>query len=385
MEKSDPCKGRAATSSVRIMPKLVGSGLMSIVSIAIALLIGELAVRTLYPQQLGIWTYTRDGLTLHLPNMSQHSQRFGYDIKTNSLGMRDREHKIKKAESVFRILVLGDSFMEALQVKFEDSFASLLEIRLRNEVGRSVEVINASVSGWGTDDELTYLMREGLKMDPDLIIVAMTLHNDVNDNLLEEYHSFQGGRLYQRPVSLVPWPSFALLKVKEWLAANSHMYQVFLRANRINWASAEAKNLDSHVIDLLRRIPTKRMEFGWSMTQQLFEKIMVAGRSNNATVVVVLLPLYVQVYPDGLGAVLKTFNLREEEIDRLKPQELMMNFGRTIKLPVLDLLPIFWDAKARCNCSLYVEGDGHWNEEGHKVAAGGVADKILTNGWVPSN
>lgn len=381
MEKSDSWK---AISSARFMPRLVASGLLSIVSIAFALLIGELALRTLNPQQLGIWSYTRDGLMLHLPNMIQHSLRFGYDIETNSLGMRDREHKIKKAESVFRILVLGDSFMEALQVKFEDSFASLLEILLRNEAGRPVEVINASVSGWGTDDELTYLMREGLKMEPDLIIVAMTLHNDVYDNLLEEYHSFREGRLEQRPVSLVPLPSFALLKVKEWLAANSHMYQVFLQAKRINWASEGAKNLDSHVIDLFRRIPTKRMEVGWSMTQQLFEKMVVAGRSINAKVVVVLLPLYVQVYPDGLGALLKTHNLREEEIDRLKPQELMMNFGRAIELPVLDLLPMFRDAKARCNCSLYVERDGHWNEEGHKVAAGGVADKIRTNRWVPS-
>src|SRR5206468_11759513 len=47
-----------------------------------------------------------------------------------------------------RVLVLGDSFVEAVQVELPETFASLLEDEL------DVEMINAGVSGYATDNEL---------------------------------------------------------------------------------------------------------------------------------------------------------------------------------------------------------------------------------------
>jgi len=372
-----------SSGSSRSAARLIATGFLLIGSVVLALLIGEVTVRILYPQQLGTWIFTRDGLTLHFSNHTGKSLRFGHDIQTNSFGMRDREHALKKEPSTFRILVLGDSFMEALQVKFDDSFPSLLEKQLQKSMGRFVEVINASVSGWGTDDELTYLVREGARFEPDLIIVAMTLHNDVSDNLVEEYHEFEDGVLVERPISLVPWPSFALLKIKEWLAANSQMYQVVLRAIRSNRTSTEADSLNSHVIDLLRRAPSQHLGKGWRMTQQLFKKLLAAGSAMNARVVVVLLPLGVQVYPDAFRELLAEASIQEEELDLEAPQQVMVKFGREVGLPIIDLLPDFRQARTRCSCSLYVESDGHWNERGHLAATEGVVREMLRNGWVP--
>jgi hypothetical protein len=90
--------------------------------------------------------------------------------------------------------------MEAYQVKFADALISVRERRLNEVIDRPVEVVNASVSGWGTDDELTYLTRHGIRFQPDLVLVGMTLHNDVESLSL------------QRPKRVIsngefgPWP-----------------------------------------------------------------------------------------------------------------------------------------------------------------------------------
>lgn len=358
------------------------NSLLFFCSIAFGVLVGEGIVRVVQPQELGNWTYTRDGLTLHLPNMTQSSLRFGHLIETNSVGMRDHEHDVNKSPGVYRILVLGDSFMEANQVKFEDAFVSLLGQRLRDTVGRPIEVINASVSGWGTDDELTYLMREGIKYRPDLVLVAMTLHNDVSDNLLEEYHEFRNGRIEQRPVMLVPWPSYLILKSKEWMASHSHLYQVALRAVRINWVSNEARNLESHVGSLLRRVPDDRIRTGWEMTSQLLQKMRQLAGTVNAQVAVALLPLSVQVYRENLNPFLASNGLKEADIDLFKPQEMMKVIGAHVGVSIIDLYPIFRDTKADCRCELFVQNDGHWNKLGHQIAAEEAARGLLHAGLI---
>jgi lysophospholipase L1-like esterase len=346
-------------------------------SFIFALLAAEGIIRLVQPQDLGNWTYTRDGLTLHLPNMVQFSYRFGHEIVTNSAGMRDHEHDLTKPPGVYRILVLGDSFMEAHQVKFGDAFVSVLEQRLTEGAHRPVEVINASVSGWGTDDELAYFVREGIKYRPDLILVAMTLHNDVNDNLREEYHEFRNGRLEQRPVHLMPWGSFAVLKIKEWMASHSHLYHVALLAKRANLVSTEARNLRSHVGGLLRRTPDGRIRAGWEMTRQLLQKLRQAADTINAPVAVMLLPLSVQVYPETAKEFLASNGLNQTDIDLFKPQEMMKAIGESVGVSIIDLYPALRDMKAKCNCALFVQDDGHWNKLGHQIAAEEAARALM--------
>lgn len=358
------------------MRALLLHSMLVVVSLVLALCFGEGMLRVMWPQDLGTWFYTRDGLTIHFSNMTQASPRFGHDIVTNSAGMRDREHTVQKKDGVFRILVLGDSFMEAYQVKFEDSFVSLIERQLQEKVRHEVEVINGSVSGWGTDDELTYLMREGVKYKPDLVLVAMTIHNDVSDNLREEYHTFRDGKLEQRPRSLVPWPSYAVVWLKVWLNGHSHLYHLVYQAAKTRWVSEQGRALNSQVGELLRKVPSDRIQTGWNMTQRLFEKLVSTAQSVNAKVAVVILPLYVQVYTEELDKFLFQNGLRQEDIDIVNPQETMARFGQELKFPVIDLLPIFRSAKAQYACKLFVWNDGHWNEKGHRIAAEFVAEQL---------
>src|SRR5947208_16857349 len=101
--------GRAASRVPTVLVNIAVAALALAVSLAAA----ELALRFFYPQHLGVWYPDRDGLTLLWPRLSTYLPQFGVSANVNSFGMRDREHAAGKSEGVFRILILGDSFMEA--------------------------------------------------------------------------------------------------------------------------------------------------------------------------------------------------------------------------------------------------------------------------------
>jgi hypothetical protein len=349
-------------------------------SVLFALLLAEGVIRAVKPQELGNWTYTRDGLTLHLPNLTQFSSKFKHEIVTNSAGLRDREHALTKSPEVYRILVLGDSFMEANQVKFEDAFASVMERRLKALTGRQIEVINAGVSGWGTDDELTYLGRYGLRFHPDLVLVGMTLHNDIQDNLRERFHSYGDDQLRQQPMESISAIGFGLLQVKEFLASHSHLYQMLLRAKRGAWMRGEAQRLNTHVAGLLEKEQSVPIRRGWSMTQLLFREMKRKSVEIDATLVVFMIPLRVQISDRNLRSFLESHDMIQEQVILDQPQRTMMRLGAAERIPVIDLLTDFRENEKMAPDELYLPEDGHWTARGHSLAADFVATQLVSSG-----
>src|SRR5690349_37900 len=91
-------------------------------------------------------------------------------VRINSDGLRDREHTFTKPEHTFRIALLGDSYVEALQVPLEKTFWWLLQDKLRGCAGvhgAPVEVVNFGVGGYGTAQELLTLREHVWKYSPD--------------------------------------------------------------------------------------------------------------------------------------------------------------------------------------------------------------------------
>ena len=107
------------------------------------------------------------------------------EIDVNSHGRRDRERSFDKPDGTCRIVVLGDSLMEGLQVAGQNTFSSVLETALRTDPSVApahVEVLNTGVSGYGTDNELLYFRNEGYRYAPDLVILGFTIGNDIRNN-----------------------------------------------------------------------------------------------------------------------------------------------------------------------------------------------------------
>ncbi|MEK6871332.1 MAG: SGNH/GDSL hydrolase family protein [Nanoarchaeota archaeon] len=75
-----------------------------------------------------------------------------------------------------RVLVLGDSFAYGFGVNDSDTFA----VRLQENLGENYEVIPLAASGFGTGQELLQLKHEGLKYNPD-IVMLLFFQNDISN------------------------------------------------------------------------------------------------------------------------------------------------------------------------------------------------------------
>jgi len=106
-------------------------------------------------------------------------------IKINSDGLRDREHSKIKPANTLRIAVVGDSFTQAFDVEMQDAWWAVMEQRLQGcaTLGqRKVEVINFGVAGYSTARELITLQQRVWDYSPDIVVLNVTLINDVKDN-----------------------------------------------------------------------------------------------------------------------------------------------------------------------------------------------------------
>lgn len=111
-------------------------------------------------------------------------------IRVNQLGFRGPELAIAKSSNTYRIAVLGDSIAFARYLDAEDAFPGLLPDRLVARVpGRRFEVVNASLGGRDTWEEVVLLEQRVLDLQPDLVVMQVCLNDhlrlptpDPNDN-----------------------------------------------------------------------------------------------------------------------------------------------------------------------------------------------------------
>jgi hypothetical protein len=121
----------------------------------------------------------------NIPNWS--STTFNRSLRINSKGLRDREYDFAKPTGVKRALVLGDSFTWGYGVSNDEIYTEVLEARPAN-ASPSWQVLNTAVSGWGTDQELLFLVDEGFKYSPDIVVLAFYLINDpINNSASPQY------------------------------------------------------------------------------------------------------------------------------------------------------------------------------------------------------
>lgn len=131
-------------------------------------------------------THHRWGSRPHtlLPGVTHRAAKPYYDVtlRANRLGFNDAEHELAKPEGGFRVLLLGDSFVEGVQVAPERHMARLLE-GLAQRDGHPLEVIAMGTSGWGQSHELATYESVGRGFSPDLV-VAFFCPNDIWNNLV---------------------------------------------------------------------------------------------------------------------------------------------------------------------------------------------------------
>jgi lysophospholipase L1-like esterase len=141
---------------------------------------------------------------------------FNFEVKTNTLGIRDIEHPVAKPADAFRIVGIGDSFTEGQGAAYEDGYLKVLERNLDAETAApNVTVIVGGVAG--SDPVYGYKLLEDklLAFAPDLVTVTVN-NSDVSDLITrggEERFQDGGSIRYAEPPG------------DEWLFEHSHLYR----------------------------------------------------------------------------------------------------------------------------------------------------------------
>jgi hypothetical protein len=104
----------------------------------------------------------------------------GQRTTINVQGYRGAVHPHERTPGRPRLLVLGDSVAFGFGVADGETFSADLE-------RGGYEVVNLAVPGYGTDQALLRLEREGLAYRPDVVLLHFCLQNDFVDNLSTTY------------------------------------------------------------------------------------------------------------------------------------------------------------------------------------------------------
>jgi lysophospholipase L1-like esterase len=113
-------------------------------------------------------------------------QIWGIPFRTNLYGFRDEEDfDLVPGSGEYRILSLGDSIGFGLGVPSQAHYTKVAEELLnRPPSPHRYRVINAGGLGYSPSGYHVYLRHEGLRLQPNLVIVEIELCNDVTDEAL---------------------------------------------------------------------------------------------------------------------------------------------------------------------------------------------------------
>jgi len=116
------------------------------------------------------WIHRKGIYTLR-PNLRVRFQNV--DVSTNSFGMRGPEYPTAKADNVYRIALLGDSFVFGWGVEQQKIFSQIMETALNKHLKGKlrVEVLNFGAPGYSTFQEVNRFQEIGLQFSPDAVLV----------------------------------------------------------------------------------------------------------------------------------------------------------------------------------------------------------------------
>lgn len=150
-----------------------------------------------------------------------------YDI--NSEGLRGPEVSRDKPEYMYRILFLGDSHTFGFGVPENQHFTTLI-----GGYFPGVDVVNMGVSGYGIDQELLKLSREGFQYHPNLVIAYVPHYADLRHlrdavwGMGKPLYALADGKLVLTncPVANNAWYRVWALNADRFLSHWSRAYQM---------------------------------------------------------------------------------------------------------------------------------------------------------------
>jgi hypothetical protein len=377
----------------------LGELLLAAAGLALALLMGELLLRTLRPYESlprFRWIASRRYHHINPPLGRMFSGFVGGApilVETNEDGLRTRHSRAEFLEHRVRIAVLGDSFVFGPGVDEAQSFPAQLEKRLR-QGSTDAAVLNAGVISYSP--LLEERLFEGVVREyrPTLVLLLLDVTDIGDDSIYASKATADGpepfalegesriafhGALYQL---VEPW----LL----WLGAQA-AYPVTLARTALgtaapvvspnyylNYVSFEGKAENRYFI---YRHPLAETEPFFRETFRHVEDIASKVEASGAGFVLVIVPRYhhwsEKECPRNweLGAYGTSEPYQYEYFRFFDERRAASRF------PIYDLLPPFRQAK---EFPLVFPNDPHWNPAGHAFVARTIQEYLAGAGLIPT-
>lgn len=279
-----------------LLPKLIALG----VTCLVMAVIGEIAVRVLLRKSTYLFPRYHTGATygdfnirrLRENETFQHKSIDGtWEFRTNDKGFRDdRDFPYEKPSGTFRVISLGDSNTQGLEVRQEHTFSAVLE-RFLESKGKKAEVINTGVSGFGNAEQLVLLENEGMKYAPDAVVLGFFV-NDPSDNVRSNLYKLEEGTLEVASKTYQPGVKaqdvmYAIPGI-EWLSENSYLYSVAFNAG---WRLMKRSSLKEGK-DIEKTIASKDevTDYKKELTFALMKRIREVCHAGGAKFIIVEIP-----------------------------------------------------------------------------------------------
>ena len=287
-----------------------------------------------------------------------------------------------------RIAVIGDSYVEALQVDYDKSFAELLEARL-SAPQHPVEVYRFGIGGAPLSQYLQMLRREVLACSPDMVVLNL-VHNDFSESYRFKPGAYTSsflkldvrGGIVRGEIAPRPWrPAWyePLRRSATWryLAVRRGFSFGLLRDLVLGAAHSPGEyqaNIDVRSLDADAAgnsagaaAPQGLSPDLVAATRFLLAQFQELARVHGFTPVVLM---------DGNRSLIESQSPDALDYDQgaLRLNKLVRTLCSELKLPLLDLHPVFLGEFAVRHRAFGHAHDAHWNAYAHEVVADSLAD-----------
>jgi hypothetical protein len=299
--------------------------------------------------------------------------------RMNRYGWRDKEWSEDPGDG-YRVAVLGDSYVEGVQVESERTFEALTEQRLREAHHGKVELMNFGRSAATQTEELLILQDSVDRFSPDMVILCFNPHNDIRDvarttaanagrpffNVAPDGKlvldvSFRHTRRYRLRVAINHLRRHSAL-----VSLLSERYSTF-RATRARRTGASPDDMPAY-LSLCTNDPNQTYWHNYRLCKTLVKAMAEYCRENGIAFMLVCqdTEAYLPDCEKRWRAMDATFNAFFFEDD-------LRDYAASLGVEYLGLQRVFRESYLRNRVPLHW---GHWNYDGHRVVADALANKL---------
>lgn len=340
------------------------------IALIIASLIMELILQLIDPNSYSATiTDNNTGLLTYLPNavFTVSSRCYQNEVKTNSDGFYAPPYYAQKKPNVFRILVVGSSFVESVQMPLEKTFNALLQNELNKNSGKiTYEVVPLAFSGNGTYLDLLYFINYGRQLKPNLII---NLNTDFNNEKNSNFATY-APRFDDQGKILLNLPKFAqnntIKKLKNILrrsklTMNFYQRYLILKSNLKSLPPLTQNKIGDGI--QTGQAPANLLGSNlWQIEEKILAEFNNISLENNAKFVLIS---WVSDLKDMAGHT--EFGAK------------LLAIAAKYNFPYLNLQPIMLNLQNINKQEPYWACDGHWNDVGHKWAAENIYNFLTSH------